>query len=712
MTTVKARIKQAYLSPKNIDSVYEQLVSEVSAYGLNVEKIYKNGFLKDHLKNMMKYLFSQSPTVAGDTFEERKERVIFLNALALKRVVQDVVIQNKKIVTQNAVGLTPFPITHIEHFKKVQEQQKLQQLQQQQQKVQQQQLLQVQQQIQQQRLYQQRLQQQKLQQQRLLQQQQQQQFTPPVQQFQFEQQISRHMPIIQPQVPGLIPLRQTNINPLNPMVPGIPVAPLIPANPYIMQKANLTLPGVTLPSNVSSSLSVPIDLLNKKKKKCAVKIEKLKTDKEHEYWSKRNESMQRDPEEDLHQETVQEIQSHQMQYNIQSMPFRSITITSSERNKELFPKSNFYQADVNLNSVVQLSLLEVDIPIKISVINDSNNKLYFAEDEDAMKTIIIPKDETDIDTLVTFLKSEMTRIGTNTYDVSINPFTKRVKIKEVQGKVFKLLFLQTPCNCASILGFDRIDYVTDNCYEANSAYNLEHPSLFVYLFIEELTDKPLVQLNVDKMKQKRKQQFTDYVLWCANTGPVDIDKLSIKFMDENFNKIDIGDENHSLTLKYSYFPVFSPPKTSTNFVPSAVDDISVEKYADDFVNVNGTNNKEDDDVYLKEVENSQGVQIQTQNNNTIKEKIIVSEQWTQQNTLTSHQKQEQSQLLQKTAQELPQSFQPLQTQYTPPPISSTGQPREHIQLPVPYPVQSDGQLDQQLRTTIPINRKKFAPIDL
>lgn len=110
MSTVKARIKNAYLSAKNIDSVYEQLVLELLNCRLDVSKLYKPNFLRDYLERMMLYLYTESSTKLQEShLETPKKTVILLNAIAIKKVVQDVVAQNKKKLMKISTPTPPLP---------------------------------------------------------------------------------------------------------------------------------------------------------------------------------------------------------------------------------------------------------------------------------------------------------------------------------------------------------------------------------------------------------------------------------------------------------------------------------------------------------------------------------------------------------------------------------------------------------------------------
>src|SRR5689334_6739986 len=105
--TIK-RIEKAYLSGKNVDSVYENLVYELGNENIDAGRIYTPQFLRNYMRQMMVYLCHQfKPRLKSENFvSDPKKTIILMNAVAIKKALQQI---KEQIESLPKVGITPFP---------------------------------------------------------------------------------------------------------------------------------------------------------------------------------------------------------------------------------------------------------------------------------------------------------------------------------------------------------------------------------------------------------------------------------------------------------------------------------------------------------------------------------------------------------------------------------------------------------------------------
>src|SRR6478609_5797012 len=103
------RIKKAYLSGKNIDSVYEQLLYELKNAKLDTSRLYTTKFLREFMEQMMVYLFNEAlPKMKGPNFtKEPKKTMVLLNAIAIQKVLSQI---KDQLASLKRVGITSFPV--------------------------------------------------------------------------------------------------------------------------------------------------------------------------------------------------------------------------------------------------------------------------------------------------------------------------------------------------------------------------------------------------------------------------------------------------------------------------------------------------------------------------------------------------------------------------------------------------------------------------
>lgn len=122
---------------------------------------------------------------------------------------------------------------------------------------------------------------------------------------------------------------------------------------------------------------------------------------------------------------------------------RQLIIDSSYRNINNYPNVNNYTIDIEdeFKNITSLQLTQVNIPkcAKPYTINDSNNKLYFQEQEDSIICVTLDEGDYSIDDLLKNIGVKMTEKSTllRTYTLTIpsvpvgNPSTQKVEISFV-----------------------------------------------------------------------------------------------------------------------------------------------------------------------------------------------------------------------------------------------------------------------------------------
>lgn len=105
---VKTRIRNAFLSEKNTDSVFEQIMCDAEAKCGPIGQAYTEVTLRDFQCSMMRYLWAIGhPRLQTEHLMNPKNTVFLLNALTLRRVVKAIHTQLQE--RRPPVGLIPFP---------------------------------------------------------------------------------------------------------------------------------------------------------------------------------------------------------------------------------------------------------------------------------------------------------------------------------------------------------------------------------------------------------------------------------------------------------------------------------------------------------------------------------------------------------------------------------------------------------------------------
>lgn len=109
---VKTRIQNAFLSEKNAESVFDQIVTETeSKSGGDLRQFYEQETLWDFQVSMMNYLWGIcSPQLQDAHLINPKKTVFLLNALTVRRVVKAVCIRLKERPAFASRALTTFPV--------------------------------------------------------------------------------------------------------------------------------------------------------------------------------------------------------------------------------------------------------------------------------------------------------------------------------------------------------------------------------------------------------------------------------------------------------------------------------------------------------------------------------------------------------------------------------------------------------------------------
>ncbi len=111
MNDVKTRIQNAFLSEKNAESVFDQILSdaETKCGSQSLSECYDEPTLRNFQVSMMKYLWKMcSPQLQQVHLSSPKKTVFLLNALTLRRVVKAICAKIKERTTPS-VGVLPAP---------------------------------------------------------------------------------------------------------------------------------------------------------------------------------------------------------------------------------------------------------------------------------------------------------------------------------------------------------------------------------------------------------------------------------------------------------------------------------------------------------------------------------------------------------------------------------------------------------------------------
>ena len=118
--SVKQRIKQAYLSDKNIESVNELLLNELVSAKVNIQllyNLYPVDVLASFLHNMMQYVVVQSDQKLNDPdfITNPKKTVVLLNYIAIKKTLTQILEQYNNYMQSKPPALSrnipPPPLT-------------------------------------------------------------------------------------------------------------------------------------------------------------------------------------------------------------------------------------------------------------------------------------------------------------------------------------------------------------------------------------------------------------------------------------------------------------------------------------------------------------------------------------------------------------------------------------------------------------------------
>lgn len=542
-----ARIKKAYLSSKNIDSVYEQLHYELKNEGIPTHRLYSEKFLRGFMEQMMTYLYHDAyPKMKTENFvKDPKKTIVLLNAIAIQKVIQQI---KSQTASMRHVGITPLqeaiPTNVPAPHKPIPPPSRtLPQM-----SVPQTPLgMYVPQNYPRQYLPQPQTQ-------------------PQTQQQYMQQYIPQQVPLQQQQQMYQQCLNYQSQNYQQTQHPNhVQMKPLIAINPVTV--APLKIPN---PVSQKTSLSTPLEVLYpKKKKKNATSLKLLnkvlsKGDfEEHEWWHTK-------PEDEI--DIVEEVIPHQEEIPPRPIatthiPWKLTTITSVDRNYDQYPHPSHYIIPVHMENVVSIYLYSIDLPIEGNVLTDDNNLLYYSEDDEDMKIIKLDytSENQDARSCADFLQSiadQMTEQSNKyAYKVTLNRHTNRVKISQIleSGQArnrLHLYFEQTRKNCAEVLGFERKDYRDSSEYEGTHDHGLLHYDKRIHMMIDELSSEPLLTLKVDLGRQRKRQQFPDACIFYSPNGTEgnNIENMTISFIDELGNEAYIGKEDHTIVLKYYYVP--------------------------------------------------------------------------------------------------------------------------------------------------------------
>jgi len=549
-----ARIKSAYLSDKNIDSVLEQLLFEMKTAKIDYERMYSAKFLRNFLSSMMNYLFHEARAKLGNKnylanfVGNPKKSILLLDGIAIHKVLEQI---KKQVASLPKVGLTPMPTVLNSLGAKMQSQ-----------------------------------------------------IRPPSWstydgRSSLPQNVSaRPMPVpshfVHAQaIPwGIPPYMQTQPSTVASAMPRPrqPWQPSQPSQPWqLWQPSQSSQPWQqNFPKKGSRSLATSIDELFpvKKKKKNAVSVKALdkRSNKgefeEHEWWKRKRDQSVR--ELDLLDNDDANGSRHRPDV-LSNLPWKLVSISSAERNVEEFPSTSRYSVPVSLDGVVSATLHSVQIPIERKTVTEGNNMFYYSEDDDEMQILTVKSTDAlqSLQDVIDSLQDIADRMTSNStkyrYVLTLNRHTGRVKIAQVlQAGVgqnrLHLYFEQTRRNCATLLGFDRIDYRDRNEYEGNHEHEaFRNETRLINVYVDELSMQvPVLTLRVKRGRENKVHQFAgNDIFWQSENGSqgTDIDRLTVTFVDDDGETADVGPQDHVLTFKFFYQPYRSTCTTNAESCP-------------------------------------------------------------------------------------------------------------------------------------------------
>ena len=354
------------------------------------------------------------------------------------------------------------------------------------------------------------------------------------------------------------------------------------------------------PTHPEPKFAIPLEELYAKPRKDKISIKVLKAEKEpelNEWWTTKR--LQQE------QETVKISQER----DYRNFPWRLVTI-SSDKSNYIFP--------VEMVNVFQIALMEVDIPIKLSVVNSSNNVFIFSEQvepgtEEKKHSLTIPIDIYDADELRAFLSDAMTKCSENfTYNLFLDSMSKSLKIKQTSrsgGKkgVLNLLFDESDKSCAMIIGFQNKKYIGETDYQGEKGCLLGTCKANVHLLLPDLCDNsPILTMQTIGIAERKRSRFNDHILW-KGTNPQNVTDLQVRFVDDFGEDICIGTNPHALVIKY-WFDTFYDPRTVSlqveNEKTSIEESESLENSISEEVDLSKTTSSISNLQYLEETLNN------------------------------------------------------------------------------------------------------------
>lgn len=438
VVSTKARIKKAYLSLKNVDSVYEHLAYELkSKYNLDISLLYKT-----YTQDMMVYLFAQCMgKLQQEHLATPKKTVILLNAMVINRVTSDIVEQNKEKI-------------------KILEKARL------------------------------------------------------------AQKIKNKTP------------KKYSVN----------VSEIFQTKKPV-QKASILITELEDEKDTNEYFLLSTHL-NSDMITSSYDTENIHETRNHFQDNQVNASQKYDDE-------YSNIQNDEIAHN-QQILWKTVVITGESQ--------DFKTSDIELKNIVKIDLSSVNIPITLSILNNSNNTFYFSENDEPM--ISFKLENIDKTNVAEFLEEKLNKFGKYSYNVFLNTFTKKLCITQLskdendtQHQLF-LLFEQTKNNCGEILGFDKRDYKAKQKYESMYPINLEDISdNFINLFVYPIRETPLLTLSIENQKCCKSRIFENFTVYESENKKENLSIMDfhIKFKNKNDELVDIGNEKYTINLKCFYF---------------------------------------------------------------------------------------------------------------------------------------------------------------
>ena len=183
--------------------------------------------------------------------------------------------------------------------------------------------------------------------------------------------------------------------------------------------------------------------------------------------------------------------------------FTTVLVRSEQRDVSLYPDAHTYSIPFCKKNVVGIVFAQIDLTLNRFQITPLTCNLYFAEDDDPMKSITVETGNWSIEDVLQKLQHEMSKAGRYRYVWSLDEKTAKVSIRQLSNGFpgqLHLLFEQTKNHLGGVLGFGRQDCRGASSYTAQSPFSLSSSDSLV-VWCAEFSSDPIAILDVSAAKR-------------------------------------------------------------------------------------------------------------------------------------------------------------------------------------------------------------------